>query len=333
MADSTKTLENTMMTQRKIAIVIPVYEDVPAFRRLLDELSQLVPDKIFVIAVDDGSINHPLESKLFENLGLGGVILRLRRNVGHQHAIAIGLSYVVENVRSADAVVIMDSDGEDDPGAIPLLLEALKLDSTDVVVAKRKKRVESLKFRFFYKVYKMLFKFTTGQTINFGNFMALKLHAVQRLTTMPELCYHVAAAILASKLRVQSIPIDRRERYAGKSKMNFISLVLHGFRALMVFSENVMVRIGIACSLMGAAALISMLMAIFLKISGYSTPGWFSVAFGLLLLIFIQTGTLAFVSLLLAGHTRSYGLMPIESYKSFVQKVFIIKKTNKPKKG
>ena len=43
-----------------------------------------------------------------------------------------------------------------------------------------------------------------------------------------------AAAVLASKLRVETCSLDRGPRYAGQSKMNFVGLALHGFKGLMV---------------------------------------------------------------------------------------------------
>ena len=49
--------------------------------------------------------------------------LRLRRNLGHQRAIAIGLAHV-QQATGCDAVVVMDSDGEDTPEGVAQLLRA-----------------------------------------------------------------------------------------------------------------------------------------------------------------------------------------------------------------
>ena len=56
--------------------------------------------------------------------GLSGVIIRLRRNVGHQRAIAVGLGFVADELQDADRIVVMDSDGEDLPATIHALLNA-----------------------------------------------------------------------------------------------------------------------------------------------------------------------------------------------------------------
>jgi hypothetical protein len=39
-------------------------------------------------------------------------------------------------------------------------------------------------------------------------------------------------------------------------------------------------------------------------LTGYSSPGWFSVAVGGLVLIFLQTGTISLMTLLLTGVSR-----------------------------
>src|SRR5690606_35111638 len=134
------------------------------------------------------------------------------------------------------------------------------------------------RFKAFYAVYKRFFSLMTGRAISFGNFMALKSTAVKRLVAMQELSIHVAGAVLASKLRASYCPLDRGPRYAGQSKMNFVGLVLHGFKGLMVFAEDVLVRVGIACTGVAVFAIIAATAAIVLKLIGFSTPGWFSIA-------------------------------------------------------
>ena len=132
------------------------------------------------------------------------------------------------------------------------------------------------------QVYKRFFSLMTGRAISFGNFMALKAHAVKRLVVMQELSIHVAGAVLASKLRTGVCSLDRGPRYAGQSKMNFVGLALHGFKGLMVFAEDVLVRVGIACALIASLSVIGAGAAVVLKLLGFSTPGWFSVALGIL---------------------------------------------------
>lgn len=304
-----------------VIVVTPVYEDVQASARLFHELNSQFGDSLFVVAVDDGSVAQPLPLSNLTDAGVDGVILQLRRNVGHQRAICIGLAYVAEHMHPDQRVVVMDSDGEDVPATIPPLLDALHPETVDVVVAQRKSRVESLRFKAFYAVYKSFFKVMTGRPISFGNFMALKARAVKRLVVMQELSIHVAGAVLASKLRLRLLQLDRGPRFAGQSKMNFVGLALHGFKALMVFAEDVLVRVGLACAGIAALSFLAASLAVGLKLIGLSTPGWFSIALGILVLIFLQTGALALMTLMLTGVVRSGAIASPQSYSDFVDQV------------
>ena len=203
-----------------LVIVTPVYNDVEACRRLFLELAKELGAAAFVVAVDDGSVLKPLDPSALEEAGVPGVVIRLKRNVGHQRALAIGINYVAEHMPDA-VCVLMDSDGEDVPATISTLIEPLASPDVDVVVAKRGSRFETIKFKTFYVLYKTLFYLLSGRRISFGNFMALKPASVRRLAAMQELWIHVAATALVSKLRLAFRPIDRGPRYAGRSSMSF----------------------------------------------------------------------------------------------------------------
>ena len=262
------------MINSNLIIITPVYEDAQVATKLFKDIGEIY-NNAYIVAVDDGSINHTLHSRYIEAAGLQGVVITLKKNVGHQRSIAIGLSYVSDNINNSCNIIIMDSDGEDTPTSIQALLKLLKSDNVDVVVAERKSRIETLWFRFFYIVYKRMFRLLSGRKISFGNFMAIKSSSIKRLVAMQELWLHIASCVLMSKLRIKEVALDRGKRYAGKGKTNFIGQVLHGFRALMVFSEDVLVRVGMACASVAALAILGGIAAVTLKIFGFATPGWF----------------------------------------------------------
>ena len=309
------------MQGAQLIVVTPVFEDVEASSRLFQELGVEFGDQVYVVAVDDGSVRQPLPVSALQKAPVNGAILKLRRNVGHQKAIAVGIDYVASRVSPDQHVVVMDSDGEDVPGSIRTLLDALNRPDVDVAVAHRKSRVETWRFKAFYVIYKRLFSALTGRSISFGNFMAMKASAVKRLAAMQELPIHVAATVLASRLRTGVCPIDRGPRFAGQSKMNFVGLVLHGFKGLMVFAEDVLVRVGLACALIAGGSVFVAGAAIVLKVIGYSSPGWFSVALGILVLIFLQTGTLTLMTLMLTGAVRGGTLTPNGAYRDVIEEV------------
>lgn len=314
---------NNNQTESALVIVTPVYEDRDAAKLLFKEISAKIKCAVYIVAVDDGSVRNPINIEIIKNTGLDGVVIKLKRNVGHQRAIAIGLNYVVDELNNQSQVVIMDSDGEDIPKTINNLLEALSGPNTDIAVATRKGRVETLKFKLFYVIYKIIFKLLVGKSINFGNFMALKMSAVKRLTSMQELWLHIAGCVISSKLRITSCPLNRGGRYAGQSRMNFVSLALHGFKGVMIFAEDVLVRVGVMCLVIAMITIIAGLVAFSLKILDFATPGWFSVALGILLLVFLQTGILTLISLMLTGVMKNGSINTVD-YKEFIGEIQMI---------
>src|SRR5258706_12056204 len=107
-----------------ITIVMPFFDDAPACEKLLHRLDEVMDGTMFdVLIVNDGSTTPVSigDTRSFQSIGQI-VELRLRRNLGHQRAIAVGLSQL-ESTATEGAVVVMDSDGEDDPQDVPRLLD------------------------------------------------------------------------------------------------------------------------------------------------------------------------------------------------------------------
>jgi hypothetical protein len=103
--------------------------------------------------------------------------------------------------------------------------------------------------------------------------------------------------------------------------MNFVGLVLHGFKGLMVFAEDVLVRVGIFSASVGLLTILGVVAAVVLKLVGFSTPGWFSIALGTLLLIFLQTGALSLMTLMLTGVVRGGTVTTQVSYHHFIDEI------------
>jgi len=297
---------------------MPVYEDRDAAQELFKNLKDQLGQNFTVFAVEDGSVSEPLTPADFKEASVDGVLIHLKRNMGHQRAIAAGLIYLNTHYAPKQTIV-MDSDGEDRPASIPEMLKRLDDAKTDVVVASRKSRHETLSFKAFYVLYRFVFKALTGKPVGFGNFMAMTEKSLSRITAMNELWLHLAGTAILSKLRLVHLPLDRGKRYKGQSKMNFSGLVLHGMRAVMVFAEDVLVRVGIG-------TLWAILLAVILKTLGMASPGWFSTAIGLLLIILIQTGFLNLLLLLISGSNKGRAPLPAIDILPLIDRVDVIKK-------
>ncbi len=280
------------------AVVTPVFEDGASFTRLCRELAAVEAGaSLEIVAVDDGSLNEPPQIDAIADAGLRGSIIRLKRNVGHQIAISVGLVEAARETRYAGAVV-MDSDGEDRPEDVPRLIAAIT-PGCDAAAARRGRRTESLPFRAFYRLYRWFFRLLTGHQIHFGNFCALERKALLRLTAMQETRIHVAAALLKSRVRQVQIRCDRGRRYRGQSRMKFYDLALHAIRAVSVFDDAVLTRMGAACAGAAVSGVLIFLAGLMLKLTGHVTPGWLTLVISFLILVFLQTGLLSLMALIM----------------------------------
>ena len=277
----------------RVRVVTPIYNDWVSFSRLLEDLNQVaerLPFKLYVTAVNDGSTEPPFPTLAalppLPNL-LGAEILHLALNLSHQRAIAVGLCVAADDA-DADAVIIMDGDGEDPPDTIPLLTQSIAGQEDFCYVAQRRKRVESMVFKFSYLIYKTFFQTLTGHTINFGNYSILSAGYLQRLVMVSDLWNNLPAAILRSRIPFHPVTIDRGRRYAGKSKMNLTSLVVHGFSGISVYADTIFVRLLLLSGVMILFSVVGVAVLLTLRVffPAHATPGWATtVTFGLSIII------------------------------------------------
>lgn len=297
---------------RHIAIVTPVLDDWEAFARLVADLARCFrgSDITFhVVAVDDGSETglDTASIRLPPNACVADIeVVRLALNLGHQRAIAIGLCAVLER-REVDAVIVMDSDGEDRPEDIAALLAAGEQLTGRAVLARRARRSEGRVFRFFYVLYKLLFRILVGQSICFGNFALLPLAAVRRLVHMGDLWNNLAAAIMRSRLPYATVPTDRGQRYAGRSTIGLVGLVVHGLSAMAVYTDRIFVRILIVTSAISLASLLGIFAVVAIRLTTtLAIPGWATTAAGDLVILLMQTVVIlvATTLVMLAGRSN-----------------------------
>jgi len=214
--------------------------------------------------------------------------LELRRNLGHQRAIAVGMAHLLGHARFG-ALVVMDADGEDLPDDVPRLLERYEqLGGARVVFAERTKRSEGPVFATLYWLYRAVHPILTGVRVRVGNFSVLPPGAVERLVLMPELWNHYAASVFKARLPHAMVPTRRGTRAAGHTSMNFVSLVVHGLSAISVYSDIVGVRFLIA-----TGALLGLLVVLAGVALAVGFPAWAALAAGVLVLLAAQVGSLS----------------------------------------
>jgi len=314
--------------KEQLIILVPIFNDWQAVSCLLERLGKTLSEQSNIESsvwlIDDCSTEEPSWDQ--SSLSFPGITkvcrLTLRRNLGHQRAITVGLAYLAQNT-IADAIIVMDGDGEDNPADIIRLINKYKsTEQKKIIFARRKKRTESFLFRFNYFCYKQFFYFFTGQQIRFGNFSLIPFHLLARLVAVSDIWNHYAAGILRSRLPYAEISINRGSRLAGKAQMNFYSLLLHGLSAISVYSDVVGVRFLIISFvfIVFASLLITVVAGIkFLTV--LAIPGWATYTCGMLSLLIGQAAlaSLFFIFLILNSRS-SYAFIPLRDHTYFVLK-------------
>jgi len=340
------------MSEDLIVVLIPVFNDWKATGMLLRMLDQELAgqqQRVAVLLIDDASTEAPPEGYLQAapetaderaavNGGGDGVatlpraatvafasftkveVLELRRNLGHQRALAIGLAYLHASERFA-AVLIMDGDGEDDPRDVPRLIAAFRAHGGKAIIfARRAERSESLAFRCGYALYRWLHRALTGFRINVGNFSIVPAECVDRLVAVTELWNHYASAVYKARLPHDSIPTRRAARLAGRPRMNFVALVIHGLSSIAAYGDVVGVRMLIASLGVIVATVAGLLTVVVLRVgTELAIPGWATNAFGLLVVILFQAimSSVLFIFIIL-GNRQGALFLPVRDYSYFV---------------
>ncbi|MGH7817977.1 MAG: glycosyl transferase, partial [Candidatus Binatia bacterium] len=236
--------------------------------------------------------------------------------LGHQRALAVGLSYI-EAKRPCDAVIRMDADGEDDPRDVPRLVnESVANDNQKIIFAARTRRMENLTFKLFYQLYRLIHFLLTGIPVRVGNFSVIPWGALNRIVAVSELWNHYAAAVHKARLPLALIATQRSRRLEGSSRMNFVALVVHGLSAMAVFGDRIGVRLLIVVIIgMGLASGGLIVVFAIRLLTIFAVPGWVTYIAGIILLMMWQMMpvVLVFVFMILASRDTA-SIIPSRDY-------------------
>jgi dolichol-phosphate mannosyltransferase len=240
------------VSARRVSVVVPLYNEEPVLPELLWELRHTLagipggPHE--VVAVDDGSTDRTteiLEGAAAEDPGV--VLVSLSRNFGHQAAISAGLEHA-----TGDVVVVMDGDLQDAPETIHRFL-AEHDKGYDVVYATRTDRKEGVLRRAqYFLFYRLLARLSDPPLpVDAGDFALLSRRVVDALRQVPERNRYLRGLRTWVGFRQVGIPVERRERRAGRPKYDAVKLLRLALDGIFAFSV-VPLR---AATLFGVAAI------------------------------------------------------------------------------
>lgn len=272
-----------MMTNNKLAIITPCYNEEEIIEYSIEQLSSLLnllkKDKLIseyskIVYVDDGSkdgTTNLIEKHCQNNRNIA--LIKLNKNYGQQYAIIAGLSSV-----EADMYVTIDSDLQDDP---MIIVEMIKkyLCGYEIVFGCRKKRTQDSFFKrntalTFYKFMNFI-----GINIrqNHSEFRLMDKKAVKALLEFKERTIFLRGIVQNLGLKSCDVFYDGRERIAGKTKYSFFKLFGLAWTAITSFSLLPLRLITITGVITSAISFAIIIYATVSYFKHLSIPGWTSM--------------------------------------------------------
>lgn len=261
---------------KKISVVIPLYCEEQTieecYKRLKNTFNNIENYTYELIFINDGSTDKSLDILCnIANQDFNVKILSFSRNFGHQVSISAGLKN-----STGDAIVIIDSDLQDPPELIPLMIKYWE-QGNDVVYGKRKKRngeavLKLLTANWFYKTFNKLSNYKIP--VDTGDFRLVDRKVVDIINNMPE--HHKFFRGLFSWVGFRQTPIEyeREKRFAGKTKYNLKKMTNLATDAIIGFSNTplkIIGGIGIGCIIVSILFLLYILLSYIFAFSSLPT--------------------------------------------------------------
>ncbi|QDU36523.1 hypothetical protein Mal4_08090 [Maioricimonas rarisocia] len=272
------TVPRKPLQQALISVVLPLYNEAVVLRTLHKRVQEALEQcgcRYEILFVDDGSTDGGGE--FLDQLAARTPAVRVihfSRNFGHQAAVQAGLEHA-----AGDAVVIMDSDLQDLPEAIPDFVR-LWTEGYDVVYAVRHGRKENgLKRMAFYGFYRMLNAVArTPMPMDAGNFGLLDRRVVQEIAALPDRDRYFPGLRSWVGFRQTGIAVERGKRHDDRPRVTLTGLFRLAKTALFAFSS-------FPLTMFYGIALVSMLVCggvtgftLYHKlVTGLAIPGWASM--------------------------------------------------------
>jgi glycosyltransferase involved in cell wall biosynthesis len=203
----------------QLSVVIPVYNEEENVEPLIQEINAALEPlgkQYEVVVVDDGSQDNtfPLLAQLHQN-ELHLRVVRLKRNFGQTAAMAAGLAHA-----RGEVVVMMDGDGQNDPGDIPALLAELDR-GADLVSGWRHTRSDPwLSRRLPSMIANRLISWITRVKLHdYGcTLKAMRKEVAKNLKLYGEMHRFIPAIAYERGARVTELKVNHRPRLRGQSK-------------------------------------------------------------------------------------------------------------------
>lgn len=286
-----------MRYTNSLSVVVPIYNDQEVIAELLRRLTAVLETIVSdyeILLIDDGSRDNSwavmnAERAQREHLR----IARLSRNFGQQNAIAAGLSLTTK-----DLIVLMDSDLQDRPEDIPVLIDALLADrEATMAIAQWEERKDSRMKVAVSRLFQTVSNQITDihQMPRLGIFRVMKKSVVDELRNFPERTATAVSLLYFIGHKYVAVPLKRDARFAGKSGYNLSKMLALTFARIFSFSMFPIRMVTYMGALLCVGSMLAACGLIIYKLVGNVVTGWTSM---MVLMLFLFGLNFAFLGIL-----------------------------------
>lgn len=269
----------------KLTIVVPAFNEEAVLPSTIATLTKIEHDLIKqnqiaensdILVVDDGSADGTwaaIEEQHRQQPSVKG--LKFSRNFGHQNALLAGMQ---EAVKSAEMIVTIDADLQDDPNAIIEMVKDYH-EGADIVYGVRNNRESDTWFKRttangFYKFLNLL---GVRLIVNHADFRLMSQKAVVTLMQYQERNMFIRGVIPMLGFKTAKVYYKRTPRMAGDSKYplkKMLAFAWEGITSLTIAPVRLILVLGILAFITGICM---MFYALFAKYFGATVHGWTSL--------------------------------------------------------
>lgn len=272
-----------MDTPLIIDFVLPCYNEEQVLKHSFSKLEhvlaglidkQAIAPQSSITFIDDGSTDAtwPIIGQLAcENSCVRGI--KLSKNKGHQSALLAGLFS-----STADAVITIDADLQDDISAIELMIEAFHL-GHDIVYGVRSTRARD---HFFKRhsaqaYYKLMRAFGVDLVYNHADFRLMSRRSIDALKQFKEVNLFIRGMIPLLGFSTTRVFYERQERLLGETKYplrKMLGLAVDGITSFSSYPLQLITYLGFFTAL---SSVLMVFWILFIALfTNRAIPGWAS---------------------------------------------------------
>jgi len=220
-----------------VSVVAPIYNEGPGVERFVRRLTEVLGAAGLhyeLVLVDDGSADDSWD-RIVRQAMLDDRVrgIQLSRNFGKERAVLAGLEHA-----AGDAVVVIDSDLQHPPSAIPAMVQRWRDGAHVVEAVKRNRTGQGLIGRLGGRLFNQAFTgLTKVDLVNATDFRLLSRPALDALLRLPEHSSFFRGTSSWIGFRRTTVEVDIDHREGGASRWTFRSLVRLAVNGLTSFTS------------------------------------------------------------------------------------------------